>query len=222
MKLIAIGDIHGRDVWKRIVEQPADKYVFVGDYFDTKDNIPATLQLYNFLEILSFKRENEGKVVMLTGNHDYHYLPGVREQYSGYQPFHRFDFQQALFEANDDMQMVYQFENLLFSHAGVTKTWLGDRKVEDINDVFKYQPKYFGFSGYDPYGDDTTQSPIWVRPNALQSDAVDGYIQVVGHTQQHRLQITEDLILIDCLGTSEEYLVWEDHIVRAESLHLTV
>lgn len=42
MKIVAIGDIHGRDIWEDIVkkEHDADKIVFVGDYFDTRDNMP--------------------------------------------------------------------------------------------------------------------------------------------------------------------------------------
>jgi predicted phosphodiesterase len=37
MKIVAIGDIHGRDYWKQIIEQEqdADVFVFVGDYFDS-------------------------------------------------------------------------------------------------------------------------------------------------------------------------------------------
>ena len=36
MKTIIIGDIHGRSVWKQIVEKEKDAHqiVFLGDYFD--------------------------------------------------------------------------------------------------------------------------------------------------------------------------------------------
>ena len=38
MKLVAIGDIHGRDIWKQIVEtEQPNTVVFVGDYFDSFD-----------------------------------------------------------------------------------------------------------------------------------------------------------------------------------------
>jgi predicted phosphodiesterase len=39
MKLIALGDTHGRSKWKEIVEKEndADKIIFIGDYFDAKD-----------------------------------------------------------------------------------------------------------------------------------------------------------------------------------------
>ncbi len=45
-----IGDLHGRDCWKWIVEtEKADRYVFIGDYFDSFD-IPGLLQMHNFKE----------------------------------------------------------------------------------------------------------------------------------------------------------------------------
>lgn len=221
MKIVAIGDIHGRDIWQDTVrkEQDADKIVFVGDYFDSRDNIQGTFQLYNFNEILRFKRENEGNVIILFGNHDYHYMRGVNEDYSGYQPAMRFDFQEALFEAKDDIQVCYIHDQYLFSHAGVTKSWLGDYKVEDINDIFRYRPQLFQFCGYNPYGDDIEQSPIWVRPRSLMSDSVDGYIQIVGHTTQQEINIIDDqFVFIDTLGTSGEYLVIENNILKPTKL----
>ena len=46
MKYILIGDIHGRTQWKKIVEKEkdADKFIFLGDYFDPYD---WTLTLYS-------------------------------------------------------------------------------------------------------------------------------------------------------------------------------
>ena len=35
MKIVVIADIHGRDLWKKQVEELADMYVFLGDYFDS-------------------------------------------------------------------------------------------------------------------------------------------------------------------------------------------
>jgi len=57
-KLVAIGDIHGRDIWRQILdkEQP-DTVVFVGDYFDSFD-IPGLDQIYNFQNIIHWKLDN--------------------------------------------------------------------------------------------------------------------------------------------------------------------
>ena len=77
MKTIMIGDIHGRDTWKQIIAQEPDAYriVFLGDYFDSFD-IKGVEQLHNFNEIIKFKQETHQDVIMLFGNHDYHYMPG--------------------------------------------------------------------------------------------------------------------------------------------------
>ena len=54
MKIISIGDIHGRNIWELIVKQEAeaDLFVFMGDYFDTRENITAHQQIENFKKIL--------------------------------------------------------------------------------------------------------------------------------------------------------------------------
>lgn len=51
------------------------------------------------------------------------------------------------------------------------------------------------------------------------SDAVDGYIQIVGHTTQNKINIVNDqFVFIDTLGTSGEYLVIEDNILKPTKL----
>jgi hypothetical protein len=78
-----------------------------------------------------------------------------------------------------------------------------------INALFLSRPQAFDFTtgaNYDMYGDDVTQTPIWVRPNSLLEDRVPGYIQVVGHTQQRHITLSTDVILIDALGATGEYL----------------
>jgi hypothetical protein len=62
-------------------------------------------------------------------------------------------------------------------------------------------------------GNDVTQPPIWVRPQSLVKDMVDGITCIVGHTQVKELTILdeENLILIDCLGTTDGYLVINDN-----------
>ncbi len=68
MKLVAIGDIHGRDIWKQIVEtEQPNTVVFVGDYFDSFD-IPGKVQIDNFKNIIQWKHDNpQCKVVLLIG-----------------------------------------------------------------------------------------------------------------------------------------------------------
>jgi len=233
MKYICIGDIHGKNIWKQIVqkEQNADKIIFIGDYFDSRDNISGTQQLHNFKEICELKKSNPSKIVLLIGNHDFHYINGIGEQYSGFQNGFQWDFGDEIQHAmnNNLVQMCFVQDKFLFIHAGVTNTWVRESLGNDvdleknINELFNFQPRFFKFTSgksHSPYGDDICQTPIWVRPKSLLSDAVEGFIQVVGHTTQDKILVNNhhSLILIDTLGTSEEYLVIENNTPRAEKL----
>jgi hypothetical protein len=224
MKIIALGDTHGRTYWKQIVSNTEfDKVVFIGDYFDTHEDIPYEQQKSNFEDIVAFKKENRNKVVLLFGNHDYHYLKTVNETYGGFQEKYKTAIQEMLHSAleSDLMQMCFVDNNYIFTHAGVTQTWLdntgysGEVPIElFINDLFKYQPLAFKFTCGEEkctYGDEVCQTPIWVRPQSLYQDGILPYIHIVGHTTQQELKITDDeIILIDTLGTSGQFLCITD------------
>jgi hypothetical protein len=73
--------------------------------------------------------------------------------------------------------------------------------------------------GVDSYGDNTEQSPIWIRPHSLMSANRDTLrkqvIQVVGHTQVSKIDVDgkadgNRYWFIDCLGTSGQYMVIDD------------
>jgi len=216
-KLIVLGDTHGRDKWKEIVKQPFGKVVFLGDYFDSF-SIPFQEQWENFTDILQFQYENPGKVILLLGNHDYHYLWSTNEHYSGYNPENRDQIAACLDSEIEDgnIQICYVYYDFIFSHAGITKTWYNENvkdKVnirDDINDLFKTNRDAFKFTPSNPLdntGDSITQSPLWVRPRALLSDSIEGFTQVVGHTHQESIEIGEDFIFMDTLEYGSEYLI---------------
>lgn len=226
MKIIIIGDIHGRSIWKDIVAQEnPDQIIFIGDYFDSF-NIEGAEQQYNFKEIIEFKEKGECEVILLIGNHDYHYFP-FGETYSGYQHGAAPAIRQLLEENKHHLQMCYQLDNILFTHAGIGHNWLvGQERYESgsianfINDIWKYKPRQFMFCGIDPYGNSKTQTPIWIRPQALIAGNRDTflkkeYIQVVGHTQVRKIDIKGKstggrYYFIDTLDTSTQFLVYED------------
>jgi hypothetical protein len=242
MKTVILGDIHGRDCWKQIVVNEApDRVVFMGDYFDSYDNYTAAEQMHNFKEIIEYKETsftNDGtddqhktKVIILIGNHDYHYMRGVNEHYSGYQHGAAFAIQQMLEDNKEHLQMAYVVYNFIFSHAGISNDWLqlhgcgvSDNPVTFTNDMWKYKPNAFAFAGRDPYGDSTISSPIWIRPKSLQksnrdTDLKNKMIQVVGHTEQKKID-TEGkstgsrYYYIDTLGTSGQYMIIEDGEIK--------
>ena len=112
MKTIVIGDVHGRSLWKQIVNQEnADRVIFIGDYFDSFD-IKGEDQISNFLDIIEYKKSSGKEVIMLIGNHDHHYFPEIGNTgTSGYQSMFSYQISPVL-DANR--------EHLLCPHCGRT------------------------------------------------------------------------------------------------------
>ena len=193
-KLVCIGDIHGRAIWKKIIaDNPdADKFIFLGDYFDSHEKqYHPTRQMYNFKDILNTQQElGEDRVILLLGNHDYHYFNN-KERYSGYS-------QATYFNVHEDLQKAYKEgkikiihieDDFLFSHAGVTEYWLKEvsfpHDLEGLNnpELFDFRTlEWNAICGWDDYGDTKSNSPIWVRPGSLIANKIEGYKQVIGHT----------------------------------------
>ena len=244
MKTLVLGDTHGRSLWKLIVynEKP-DRVIFIGDYFDSFD-ISGLDQIQNFKEIVDFKERGECEVILLIGNHDFHYMEGVDENYSGYQSGLAPSIGFMLKDNSRHLQMAYRMGQYLFTHAGVSSTfmddafgegnWKEENIADDINELFKYKPLSFGFGVYcdphrftDPHGDSIHQSPIWIRPRSLMNSNYDTLrkkiIQVVGHTQVNKVDADgkadgNRYWFIDCLGTSGQYLVIEGETVNVNKI----
>lgn len=237
MKLVAIGDIHGRSIWKDILEKEkdADKVIFIGDYFDSFD-IGAKKQVNNFKEILKEKEKNPDKIILLLGNHDYHYLPEIAS--SG---FTGSGFSNTLYRSigrrvvnnvrSGTIQGCYIHNHkILFSHAGVTKTWSTNNNLklgtlqDSVNELLLRDRSTFMFNDFnptntsmvvsDPYGDDVYQSPIWVRPTSLYRDMMEEYTYVIGHTRTRsgNIETFNNIHFIDCLSDTNQYLVIEDEL----------
>ena len=232
MKTVVIGDIHGRSTWKLIthLENP-DRVIFIGDYFDSFD-ISGVEQIQNFKEIIEYKKTSGKEVILLIGNHDHHYYPEIGNTgTSGYQKGIAPNIIQVIDENRKHLQIAYQMDEFLFSHAGVSSVfmdevfgpngWEVETITDQLNEMFMYRPGVFLFNGLDPYGDDEYQTPIWIRPRSLmkanRNTLRTRFIQVVGHTQVKKLDLVGAekaaggrYYLIDCLGTSGEYLVIQD------------
>ncbi len=229
MKIVVIGDVHGRKEWKNILlQQPdADRYIFIGDYFDSFQ-IKLEDQINNFLDIIAFKEANMEKVVLLIGNHDYHYVIGDCG-ISGFQNIGQYQIAPLMKKYEELFKIAHTEKNLLFTHAGVGETfmditfgkggWTKDTIVELLNDLWKYKPLSFMFNGQQVHGDDMGQTPIWIRPLSLTKDSHKlrkSFIQIVGHTTYRQLYIDKKSTIggryffVDTMETSREYLIWED------------
>jgi hypothetical protein len=186
---LAIGDIHGRTYWKKYLYGDFTEFYITGDFFDSFD-VPFDRQLANFREICEAAR-SDPRIKLCLGNHDYQYLGNIRPQrYSGFQKENYYFINKILEENINLLKIVYAApDGYLVSHAGVSNTFMRKMKkidvstVEGINDAFTRDRDILSFDGDNMYGDDVTQSPIWIRPRALESDPLTGYHQIVGHTQ---------------------------------------
>lgn len=202
LKTVIIGDIHGRPIWKDIIEKEnPDRVVFLGDYFDSFE-IPRIFQINNFENIINFKIDNpQIEIILLIGNHDFHYFPEIGDQnMTGFQGhIVSIQIKNSINEHRGHLQMAYQFDDVVCTHAGISEVWLkemyweGEPIVEYVNDFWVYKPLAFTLvSGWNPYGDDTFQSPIWIRPRSLMKGAKPfkkKIIQVVGHTSVEKVDI---------------------------------
>lgn len=203
MGILILGDIHGRKIWKEIIEKEnPDKVIFLGDYVSTHDNISEQEQIENLEEILRYKEKNPEKVILLRGNHDVQHLKYPWAQCSGYFPkvaYWMFENKERFL---NNSQWIYLYDNIIFSHAGISQVWFTKSicpyifdnigfqydatmniVLNQINDI---EPcELFGFipdNMWDMCGESATQSCTWIRPEKLVRHALEGFTQVVGHT----------------------------------------
>lgn len=230
MKIIAVGDIHGRDTWKRVAEKESDfdRFVFVGDYFDNWPPMTTRQIVENFKDILAFKKKHGVDVIVCIGNHDFQYMPasGGTERYSGYNELTQMQLD-AMGKWWVDLQPAYQNDDILFSHAGLTKTWAeangvtADESIAaQIADIFYRTPEAFTFFPEDRSfcGEHVAQSPFWVRPQSLLSDPFPGIRMVVGHTHSDTVETHGPITMVDTGRGDESYLKIIDGVMSIEML----
>lgn len=178
MKVLVVPDVHGSHEWESVKDMPTDSYdfiVFMGDYFDSWENQWPD-QGNNFKSICSFVRDDKTHRKLLLGNHDI-------------------------------LDITFECDGIVFSHAGFSRTWIKSvYKVlwdaeklwsidylneewhklsfnphdEAFNYAFEELLDWYGF--FSSSGNEITQGPLWIRPEALIKDAAYP-VQVVGHTE---------------------------------------
>ena len=172
-KLLVIPYIHGTDIWKPIVADyvnTCDYVLFMGDYFDN-DEVSPKEQVDNMLDILDFKEEYGEKVVLLLGNHDHQYNNGVRTNW--FHPETNRIIQD--YELFSKLQLCFQVDNYLFSHAGFTTSWLQKYICSDAFETINWANVSCSIEALNEI-----DSPIWLRPKELRN--LLPYTQVIGHT----------------------------------------
>lgn len=229
-KFVVIGDIHGLESWKKLVDinkmlteteyaPEYDKYIFLGDYVDAYTREIEINTIYNLKEIIELKKKYPNHIILLWGNHDnqYHLDPPSGITYrnygcTGYRPEMHFDLYDVFTKNRNLFQFAYQYENHLFTHAGVHRGWYKFRFERDIHKIvedvkhaydgvdgmFKIEPHEtiadklnLAFNrrldcifdvGYIRGGDQDVGGPFWLDKNNADKPIV-GYHQYVGHTK---------------------------------------
>lgn len=198
MKILSIGDIHGRPYWKRIDISKYDKIIFVGDYVDS---FPFNDQdiLSNLLDIIELKKNNLDKVVLLLGNHDIQYMY-LNEGFgcSGYRPSMAATLKHVFMENKKLFQMAHQIDNYIWTHAGISSVWFDFNKdeIKEFSDKFEAENLVDAInkmmftntnrilhqvgrkrSGRYPSGGIT-----WADRDETKNNYIDGFHQIVGHS----------------------------------------
>lgn len=185
MKILTIPDVHGFEHWKTVADKTDafDKIVFLGDYFDSY-TVSYTKQMKNFKNILDFAETHPETVELCIGNHDIAYITGLG--CSGHQWEHETAIRNILTQNLYRLNAVYKHGNWLFSHAGFSKLWLREHNLahpEEANGLLHCNPSELDWVGPNGFGDNSNESPLWIRPYSLIMNGVDGYNQCVGHTE---------------------------------------
>ena len=193
LRILVFGDIHGRNVWKDVIDREdidnLDLIIFLGDYFSSREDIPVDLQEENFRHIVEFKNMYPDKVVLLRGNHD---MEACKYYWAECYPSHHSKW---VYENKewflDNTQWVLQIDDVVFSHAGITKRWYEDMceaypEITCFEDINKIEPsEMFGFRPCklsDYYGESETQPCTWIRPAFLCEYGFPEIRYVVGHS----------------------------------------
>lgn len=210
-----------------------DKYIFLGDYVDSFDI--SNIDIFNNLtNIINLKKKYPNHIVLLIGNHDMQYLYSYDKcGCSGYRPMMYIDLHE-LFNANKSLfQVAFQIGDTIWTHAGITNWWHKNKYLTYFDDAenkrFNILDKDNELSsnlnnllfydvidvlmtvGYSRGGWSHTGGVLWADKKELMAHSLNGYNQIIGHTQLKEITTvnTKDnentLVFCDCLPNKEEF-----------------
>lgn len=219
MNYLIIPDVHGRSFWKEPVYEALKDddtmIIFLGDYLDPYPD-EFSNKTYKedcismFQDIIDIKKTHKERVVLLLGNHDAGYcisniICECRQDYKNYEKI------SSMFIDNRDLfQMTYSVKinntNVVFSHAGISKTWIDEdlkrfisedekKYLDDVPNFLnmiwlenkaKIDNDYYGlavYSNYRGWSDAKYGSPLWSDIREWAKDESDSeWFNIVGHT----------------------------------------
>lgn len=203
----------------------ADKVVLLGDYFDDWGAIDI-----DYTDMLSYLKDllrHHTEVIPLMGNHELSYMG---YPCSGFNRNMKPIIDSAL-RLDFRFWMSCSIDGVLYTHAGVTTSWLRENKVLTENDI-RYKlgkkngsdtiDKNIGAREFDRVnwdifaqvgpargGSSTVSSPLWADLTELIADQIPNVKQVVGHTPVNEIQCIGNCWFCDTFSNdniSDEYL----------------
>ena len=222
MKVITIGDLHGKTHWKNISYDEYDRVIFIGDYLDGDG---STDELENLQQIISFKKSYPEKVILLLGNHEIQYYWQPENKLKKHNRHLSKSFNSILKENENIFQVSFQLNDYLWTHAGITNRWLdfventvpgfknsfASNPEETINALFHSDKCDLLFSIGKAKGGDSTGGPFRADISELRTGIPLNIKQLTGHYRIKGIEKVEinsnEIIFTDCLNSTIEWAV---------------
>ena len=222
-KVFVVPDVHLKP-WifekasKLISNGKYDTVVILGDLVDDWFQ-EKNIDLYNetFDAAIAFVMKHRN-TVWCYGNHDVSYLWEAME--SGYSYYAHNTVVERIQDLRDALPsencvFIHRIDNVLFSHAGLTESFVYRHFGEEHRDLDSILCKINEMGEYELWQDD---SPIWARPQHGEMKLYPaGVLQVVGHTPVSEPLYEQDLVTVDNFSTfrngdpiGNERFVWVD------------
>jgi hypothetical protein len=232
MNIIAIGDIHGKTVWRKIVDKTsADVIVFVGDFVIIKQWLFNSELRLNLEEIIHFKKANFKRVRLLVGNHDVPYVYGDVTMSKLVSPR-----MGKLYRDNFDcFDVAFQHNQYLFTHAGISKGWFTRHEnllescaentlASKLNAIHRSKNyPVLHERGWQRGGQFAFGGITYADKSETECNGLDGFVQIVGHTKvSHPVSSNfkgGSVIYIDCLNTITSYLSIDERHLQVKNVN---
>lgn len=247
-KVLLIADPH-QDI--RYVESclkedgDADTVVFLGDWFDTFEDVneKSILSIKSTCKYINALFESGRDIVWLLGNHDIAYFSSFREglrpvknsfySCSGYTEQKAWDFNKHISkEWIRSNQLCCMVGDFVVSHAGFHPLQLGDKNLEisleDVSNMYESWEKDKGsFTdvayhwiyrvGRCRFGYDAIGSPVWLDWHR-EFKPLDSFKQVVGHTTTNLSHNPKEGNY--CIDEMQNcYAVWENGLLNIKRIN---
>ena len=197
MKILIIGDIHGREFWEDAVKKygnECDKIIMLGDIVDPyPDEGYTRKQAIKTLEnVIEFKRNNREKTVLLIGNHDAHYFIKNFTRSSRYDSSNAYKLREIYSKSKGLFKLAHEEaingKRYLFTHAGLMNSWvkrnekvIGEPTPESLNrliDIPRGVAALAEMSVYRTWIGEKTGSILWsdVREKIDDNSEIDNIV----------------------------------------------